>query len=148
MRFPLSPITYTSPFMMQIYFLSVLWLKCRGVFAWLLTASQSVTMLMYIGVNAGLSQDILDWRSVWSPIPQVFTFNLLQIFFHTCYYHIIGCSYSFFFLDGYSGHTAAYTWVVSIQTKSKLPLTKCLPLLRGTYGVCHVFYDTTLWRSM
>ena len=46
----------------QIYWLSILWLKCHGVFAWLLTASQVVSMLMYLGVNAGLSPGILEWR--------------------------------------------------------------------------------------
>ena len=37
-------------------------MKCNGMFAWVLTASQVLTILLYLGVNAGLSKSILDWR--------------------------------------------------------------------------------------
>lgn len=74
-----------------------------------------LSILLYLVVNAGLSQTLLDWRSniILAYVIVVNLIVMTQIFFYSSCDYTSGCNYFYFCLDCVSGHFAAYTRLVS-----------------------------------
>ena len=48
--------------LLQCYFLAVVWMKCRGLWAWIMTTCMVTTVALLVSINSGITFGTRDWR--------------------------------------------------------------------------------------